>query len=717
MAEREAKKPQTKSKNTKTSNGSAKKTTRPRSASPERAAASPSVLANPVALLPDGIPGFVFRQIVRPDGDIEFPYVSPSISNVAGVDADDVVSRASEFLDSLHPDDLDVYVSLFRPDAPTPEPVSVDVRFCPSYIDHVWLRIHASPRVLEDGVLQWDGMAIDVTASYGAEEEERSVGAHYREMIDQLPDAVYVQQEGRVIFANDAACRMFGAKSVDDLLGRSTLDLFASEMHEEVLARRKQHEEEPLPVLDARHIRLDGSSFFGATVGRRIDWNGEPAILVLIHDITERKQAERLHETARQAAEDANRAKSDFLASMSHELRTPLNGVLGTANLLLDGTLTGEQHERVEIIRQSGGSLLSLLNDILDISKVESGRLELEDIDFDLDVVLSTVADLWGPQIEAKGLRFVRDDSDMPFPILRSDPARIRQILFNVISNALKFTEQGSITLKLTQKPKGTGFAETTLEVIDTGAGIPPDRVGRIFEKFVQADNSITRRYGGSGLGLALCKSFAAALNGNIGVKSKLGEGSTFWFRIICPIGDAEKVQEAIREESVDNMGGDRTVRILVAEDNKINQTVIIAMLEKAGHHVDVVNNGLEAVSAVMRTPYDVILMDVQMPEMDGITATKKIRSLDGERGDMPIIALTANAMVGDREQYLEAGMTDYVSKPIEPAKLAAALRRQCGSDVAVSINRPGAPAPTVAEPAEPDASLQSDLDKLFEQM
>lgn len=538
----------------------------------------------------------------------------------------------------------------------------------------------------------------------------------FREIIDQLPDTVYIQQGGLIAFVNRAACKAYGALTTDDLIGRSPLELLASETHDDVLRRRDlQLAGQELPVFEARHIRLDGTSFFGATSSTTIAWNGAPAVLVLVHDITERRQAERLAETARQVAEDANRAKSDFLASMSHELRTPLNGVLGTANLLLYAPLDAEQRERVEIIRQSGSALLALLNDILDISKVESGRLELEDIDFDLAAVLNSVAGLWGPQAEAKGLQFIREDRDRPFPVLRSDPARIRQILFNLISNALKFTAAGSITVRLSQKSKGAGFAETCIEIIDTGDGIPADRISRIFEKFVQADNSITRRYGGSGLGLALCKSFAAALNGNIGVKSTPGEGSTFWFRIICPIGDVANVKSSPDDHSLDGPGGNRTLRILVAEDNKINQTVIVAMLEQAGHQVDMVGNGIEAVSAVMRSPFDVVLMDIQMPEMDGITATRKIRKLDGPQNAIPIIALTANAMVGDREQYLEAGMSDYVTKPIEPAELSAALRRQCGADVATTL-RP----PVVAiESAEPDvtADMQDELDQLFGKM
>ena len=666
----------------------------------------------------DNVPGMVCRRILRPDGTIEFPLVSGALSEVLGITAEEIRSDPVRLLKRIHPEDIDAFDAEYARSAATltPARISVRIRNDKHRDGWGWIRINSNPHRLDDGSVMWDVVATDETDVKQAAEELRVSEANYRHIFERVPTPLYIHSDGNLAFANEAACAAFGAETMADLVGSPELKLYASEMHEEVLRRREMigAEGNSGPMLDSWLIRLDGRPFFGETVGTSIQWDDKPAVLVVIHDITERKQAERLNDAARRAAEDANRAKSDFLASMSHELRTPLNGVLGTANLLLDGHLDKEQHERVEVIRQSGGALLSLLNDILDISKVESGRLELEDLDFALKDLLNTVADLWAPQAESKGIAFIRDEGAVSFPVLRSDPARIRQILFNLISNALKFTEQGSITVRVGQKQKSGGFIETTIEIIDTGTGIPPDRVDRIFEKFVQADSSITRRYGGSGLGLSLCKSFAAALNGNIGVKSKLGEGSTFWFRIICPTGDADKVRAELRDDILDGEDGNRTIRILVAEDNKINQTVIVAMLQKAGHHVDVVNNGLEALSAVMRTPYDVVLMDVQMPEMDGITATRKIRELEGERGDVPIIALTANAMVGDREQYLDAGMTDYVSKPIEPVKLASALRRQCGTDVAVKMIT-HTMAPVVEEPAQDQEELQEDLDKLLE--
>lgn len=378
-------------------------------------------------------------------------------------------------------------------------------------------------------------------------------------------------------------------------------------------------------------------------------------------------------------ANTANQVKSEFLASMSHEIRSPLNGVLGMASLLLDGDLEEEQRKKVETIKDSGSSLLSLINDILDLSKIEAGELGLEIIDFELSQLLDSVSSIWRPQIQAKGVAYEHDESGIIAPVLKSDPTRLRQILFNLVSNAFKFTGSGRISLTVTQTRLDNGDIETHFEVRDTGVGIASDKLSRLFRSFSQADSSITRRFGGTGLGLAISKNLAEALGGEVGVESRDGEGSAFWFTIVGPEGNRDQIIQPDIDFADAAGSRNRSLRILVAEDNNVNQQVIKGMLEKVGHRVFVVSNGLEAVNAVMSTPYDVVLMDFQMPEMDGITATRRIRELESPGQSVPIIALTANAMKGDREQCLEAGMDDYVSKPIEPPRLFAAIRHCCG--------------------------------------
>jgi signal transduction histidine kinase/CheY-like chemotaxis protein len=414
---------------------------------------------------------------------------------------------------------------------------------------------------------------------------------------------------------------------------------------------------------------------------------------------------------------EANKTKSLFLASMSHEIRTPMNGVLGMATLLNDGTLTAEQRDRVETIQISGGTLLSLLNDILDLSKIEAGRLDLEIIDFDLPRVIEEVRSLWEPQIVAKGLSFnCVYDRDALSPI-RIDPTRVKQIIFNFISNAHKFTERGEITLRISQRALSGDRMETRFEVHDTGIGIDAGKQQHLFESFKQADNSITRRYGGTGLGLAISRNLAEAMGGEIGIDSTSGSGSCFWFTTICPKGDIRKTGDAKLAENNAAAGGDRVLRILIAEDNKVNQAVVRAMLERAGHQSDTVGNGLEAVAATMRAPYDLVLMDVQMPEMDGMTATRRIRDIEDAAARIPIIALTANAMKGDRELYLEAGMDDYVSKPIDPVALFAAMRRTCGADVAARYQAASLSNSATANAAVADQEVMNDLDALLVKM
>jgi signal transduction histidine kinase/CheY-like chemotaxis protein len=391
-----------------------------------------------------------------------------------------------------------------------------------------------------------------------------------------------------------------------------------------------------------------------------------------LRDITERKLFEGEMAEAKAAAEDANIAKSAFLATMSHEIRTPLNGVLGMAQAMAADELTDIQHDRLDVIRQSGEALLAILNDILDLSKIEAGKLEIEEIDFDLAEIARGAHATFTALANKKGLSFALD-IDKAHGVYRGDPTRLRQVLYNLISNALKFTETGEIRVTARYERKSL-----VMSVTDTGIGMSPEVVDSLFAKFSQADASTTRRFGGTGLGLAICRQLAELMGGEIGVQSVEGQGTTFTLKIpLKRVGSAKVVSLAdvpAAAECSDPQALE--IRVLAAEDNTVNQLVLKTLLHQIGVDPVVVENGALAVEAWENGEWDVILMDVQMPIMDGPSATRAIRAAEAASGRprTPIIALTANAMSHQIAEYLVCGMDGHVTKPIEAMKLFQAL-------------------------------------------
>ncbi len=374
------------------------------------------------------------------------------------------------------------------------------------------------------------------------------------------------------------------------------------------------------------------------------------------------------------AAEAANAAKSSFLATMSHEIRTPLNGVLGMAQAMAADHLSPLQQDRLDVIRQSGEALLAILNDVLDLSKIEAGRFELEAVEFDLGDLMKGAHSAFTALANKKGLSFDLTIEEAAKGVYLGDPTRVRQILYNLISNALKFTEHGEVRVTAAQAGEAL-----VLMVSDTGVGIAPERLGSLFEKFTQADASTTRRYGGTGLGLSICRELAHLMGGEISTRSQLGEGSTFSVRLpLAKVGEAHAPQFAA-PPPVAPPTPDASlprVRVLAAEDNSVNQLVLKTLLHQIGVEPVVVDNGEQALEAWKNSPWDVILMDMQMPVMDGLTATRAIREAEAAMGRArtPIIALTANAMSHQIELCRAAGMDGHVAKPIESARLFAAL-------------------------------------------
>ncbi len=671
----------------------------------------------------------------------------------------------------------------------------------------------------------------------------------YRQLVELSPDMIFINLDEKIAYINTAGVRMFGADSPAALLGTSSWDRLHPDCHAVVRERIKQIHllKTAVPLLEERYLRMDGTVFPVEVAAAPFIYQGKRAFQVVAHDLSVRKRAEAALHQAKEAAEAASRAKSEFLAMMSHEIRTPLNGVLGMAELLRNTPLNAQQQRFADMILNSGHTLLVTINDILDFSKIESGRMKLEVVSFDLRELVEETAALLAGRAHEKGLDLV---GDLPLNLpaaVQGDPVRLRQILVNLASNAIKFTERGEVVMRLRLVDQNTEGPRLCFEVQDTGIGIAPAACAQIFDAFTQADGSTTRHYGGTGLGLAIVRQLVQLMGGEIGVDSTPGVGSRFWFtlpllRSAASVRSRRPARKELRglrillvDDSVTNReilqrqttawglvsdqaengaqalarlrdatrAGERydlvlldfrmpgmdglelagairadpmlaglklvllssngldawteqtvqadiqgvlhkpvrqadlyktlyrllsptadpnsqppilpvtrlprfTGRVLVAEDNPVNQEMALAVLSVLSCQGEVAANGQEAVEAVARTAYDLILMDCQMPVLDGFAATAAIRRWEHAQGrpHLPIVALTANIVKGFREQCLAGGMDDYLSKPFTQEQLAAMLDRWLPtSGGVVPMSTP--PSLSAASPPPPTACME----------
>ena len=523
----------------------------------------------------------------------------------------------------------------------------------------------------------------------------RESEARKRAIFEAAMDCIiFIDQDGRIVEFNPCSEQTFGydraevigkemteilvpAKSRtrlrDNLLGYSGEGKVGS-----MLGRR----------LETPMTRKNGEAFAAEMVTQPIPLtSGAVGFAVFVRDITQRKMQEEALRKAKEAAEAANRSKGAFLANMSHEIRTPMNAIIGMTELVLDTSLTSEQREYLEMVLDSSNSLLALLNDILDLSKVEAGKLELEELPFDLRQWFEESIKSMAFRAKQKDLTLqCAVDPEVPEHLI-GDWHRLHQVLLNLLANAIKFTDRGGIQVKIRPYRRGERFVELLFEVRDTGIGIPPQKCKTIFQEFEQADNSTKRRYGGTGLGLAICRRLVELMQGRIGVKSVVNEGSVFHFT--ARFGLQELPDSGPREgpaagpETRESALDRRPLKILLAEDSPVNQRLAVGLLRRKGHLVTVAANGKQAVEAFQNEPFDLVFMDVQMPEMDGFEATETIRAAEEKGQHVPIIAMTAHAMKGDRERCLQSGMDAYLAKPIRARELYEVIAAYTPENVA----------------------------------
>ncbi|MGD9215089.1 MAG: PAS domain S-box protein [Desulfobacteraceae bacterium] len=658
-------------------------------------------------------------------------YVNPEFARIFGYQPRDLIDKI-DLYDLVSPEDRTlVEQNLQKRLSGGTESIHYEFKGLTREGGTVSIEVFGS-RTLYNGKPAVIGSLLDITARKQSEKELRLT----QYAVDHSATAILrLAPDARIVYANQAACRQLGysrsellamrISNIEPRLSRASWESLRLEMLHQKRVRRYETE----------YLRKDGSPCPVEAICYVAEFEYEEHYYLSFTDISERRRAEKeirkhrehLEElvqkrtqdlmVAKEQAEVANLAKSEFLANMSHEIRTPLNGVIGMINLLLDSDLASEQLDFARTAASSADALLQVINDILDFSKIEAGKLDLESIDFDLNRLMGNLSRMMRHQAQAKQLALTcLVDPRVP-PLLRGDPGRLRQVLLNLTANALKFTSMGGVNIRATVRSQTHSRVELYFEVTDTGIGIPETVIPRLFQSFNQADNSTTRKFGGTGLGLAICKKLVELMGGRIGVENRSNRGAKFWFTVslarqapapghpgqgdqqqVCAGTEGKKAAAVTAAEL-------RKGRILLAEDNTANQKLALHILNKLGHTADAVENGRQALEALARENYDLILMDIQMPEMDGFESTRLIRQLESSAGNqpadplfktpreqqykgqrlsagmrsahfgapntrIPIIAITAHAMSGDQEKCYSAGMDDYITKPVDPEVL-----------------------------------------------
>lgn len=613
------------------------------------------------------------------DKEIKNSYFNENWTKFTGLDPKTSLNR--EWAKAIHPDDLSMWEKMIKEAVNKKEPFSMEVRILRNDGKYRWFFNIGQPYYGLDGKFAgYIGIMYDITSKkqasrkiYESQEKYRSLfmnmsgGYAYCKIIHNDKG---IPQDLLFTEVNEACGEMLGIPK-NHMIGNRYTQLFSKQgrlLNEHIVKRISDLEEGKSIFIN--EFLLPSS---GKWCSISIYCPQKDNLAVLMTDITQIKETEFNLKSAKEAAEAVNKAKSEFLANMSHEIRTPINGVVGMVDLTLMTDLNKEQRDNLITAKVCANSLLSIINDILDFSKLEAGKMSVENENIDIKQFVEEIIKTHVPRVMEKGLQLHYNiPTSIPEYII-GDPKRIRQVLNNLLSNAIKFTEIGEINLSIRRISRMEDMVELEFSVEDTGIGIDSGDIGKIFTTFGQVDNSITRKVGGTGLGLVISKQLVEMMGGKLWVESEKGKGSKFYFTLAAKIG---KKSEVRKKELQPIIITENPQRILLVEDDLINQKVIMKMLQRKGHIVELSASGEEALAIYETGKYDIILMDIQMPGIDGIETANRIKEIDGPDNHTPIIALTAYALKGDRERYLAMGMDEYVSKPINIYELFATIER-----------------------------------------